>query len=76
MSLSLVERKNIIYDATHQAIKLKITIIPGIWKIFKEYIEKGINQVHDIYMQDIDKLMIIRLYNQKSKKSYICLRQK
>jgi hypothetical protein len=72
----MVERKNIIFDATHKAMELKIPLVQGVWSIFKKYIEQGVSQEHDIYMKDIDNLMVIRLYNQKHKESYIKLTQK
>ncbi len=76
MSLTLIERKNIITDVAYKSIQLKIQLIPDIWKIFKEFIINGVNQEHDIIMQDTNQQLVIRLYNNKKRESYVCLRKK
>lgn len=76
VQLTEIVRRRIVNDALLNAMNMKLDIPDDVWMIFNKYINTGEEQHIDVDLQNSDRVMVIRLYNHKEKKSYVCLRKK
>jgi hypothetical protein len=68
-------RQAIVNEAMISAMDMQIDIPEEAKNIFNEYVTTGKEQSVDIVLSQYGKSMVIRLYNNKEKKSYVCLRK-
>lgn len=76
IQLSESIRRQLVNEAVLNAMNMKLDIPDDIWIIFNKYIQTGEEQILDVDVPNTDRIMVIRLYNHKEKKSYVCLRKK